>query len=576
VARSNPEPATLAIDRSDQVWLKSRAPAWLVPCSYALAMLEAASIILAAGLLAWILDQVIIQATAASALWPQLAGLLLAWVVRAMVAALRGRISAGASSRTRQALRDELFERVMAAGPLYRGPRGSGQLSTSLIEQVDLLDPYYSRYLPQSASALVIPGLILVAVFATHWLAGLLLLITAPLIPGFMILIGLGAAEVSGRQQQALGRLSGLFFDRLQGLDTIKRHGAEQRELARMQSFSEQFRSRTMQVLRVAFLSSAVLEFFSAVAIATLAIYIGLGLLGMISFAGADALTLFSGLFILVLAPEFFNPLRTLASHWHDRAGALASAQQLREVLQAPVARAEPRRPSRRVPNTACDIRVEDLHKRFAGRRPVLTALNLTISAGEKLLISGPSGCGKSTLLGLLAGFAEADQGRIRIDGIDLQDFSRAQLAELRGYMGQRPLLLADTLEHNIRFGDARADHEALSRAVDLSGVSSFLERLPLGLATPLGESSHGISGGQARRVALARVLLKSRPILLLDEPTASLDECSESAFWAALDRALQQHAMTVVCASHSPRAADWADREVSLRHGRIEGPQHG
>ena len=546
-----------------------------MPSSFALAVLEALSVVAQAGLLAWILSGVIVGGMALQSLILPLAGLLLTWSIRAAVVSLRSHLSAGASSRTRRRLRHELFARLTAAGPLYRGPRGTGQLTTGLIEQVDLLDPYYSRYLPQSSVALMVPAAILIAVFATDWLAGALLLLAAPLIPGFMIIIGMGAEQISRRQQDALGRLSGLFFDRLQGLDTLRRFGAETRELDRMRSFSEQFRERTMQVLRVAFLSSAVLEFFSAVAIATLAIYIGLGLLGMIDFAGADSLTLFKGLFILVLAPEFFNPLRTLATFWHDRAGALAAAQSLRELLQAPAARTEPSFPAEQVPNQPCSVRVMELHKQFAGRRAVLNGLALEARPGERLLISGPSGCGKSTLLSLLAGFGEPDAGVIEINNTPLAHFTLAQLANLRGYLGQKPLLFPGTIEDNIRYGDEQADEADLQQALDLSGITEFLDQLPQGLQTPLGEDGHGISGGQARRLALARALLRPRPLLLLDEPTASLDPDTEQAFWRALDQVVQQRPMTMICASHSPLAAEWADRVLSLQDGQLR-ESHG
>lgn len=546
-----------------------------MPSSFALAIVEALAVIAVAGLLAWILDQLIVHGAATAALTAPLLGLLLAWLLRACVVAVRSHWTAQASSRVRQDLRRQLFARLAEAGPLYRGPRGSGHLSTGLIEQVDLLDPYYSRYLPQTASALMVPGLILITVFLSDWLAGALLLLAAPLIPGFMIIIGMGAEQISRRQQEALGRLSGLFFDRLQGLDTLKRFGAEERELARMSSFSEQFRERTMQVLRVAFLSSAVLEFFSAVAIASLAIYIGFGLLGMISFAGADTMTLFKGLFILILAPEFFNPLRTLATHWHDRASALASAAVVRELLEAPAARKEPEHAADHIPNAPSALHIHALHKGFPGRASVLQGIELAVKPGEKLVISGPSGCGKSTLLALIAGFSEPDQGQILIDGVDIRRFSRTQLAAIRAYLGQRPLLIAETLETNIRYGDQQADQQALRKALDLSGVSAFLERLPAGLATRLGESGHGISGGQARRVGLARVLLKNRPLLLLDEPTSSLDGETEQAFWQAMDGVLKQQPMTVVCASHSAAAKAWADRVVELSQGRIEEVGH-
>lgn len=542
-----------------------------MPSSFVLAALEALTVVTQAALLAWILAGVIVDSVPLDSLSPALGALLGTWLLRAAVVSYRSRLTATASSQVRRTLRDELFVALTAAGPLYRGPRGTGQLGIGLIEQVDLLDPFYSRYLPQSATALLVPGAILVAAFLTDWLAGALLLLAAPLIPGFMIIIGMGAEQISRRQQDALGRLSGLFHDRLQGLDTLRRFGAEEREIGRMASFSEQFRERTMQVLRVAFLSSAVLEFFSAVAIATLAIYIGLGLLGMIEFAGAPDLTLFKGLFILILAPEFFTPLRTLAVHWHDRAGALAAAQALRELLKAPPARTEPERPAARLPRGPCEIRVCDLHKRFPDRATVIRGLDLRVSPGEKVVISGPSGCGKSTLLALLAGFGEPDRGEILIDGIDLVRFTRSQLASIRAYLGQRPLLFPTDIAANIRFPDPSADDQSLARAVRLSGLDGMISQLPDGLATPLGQDGLGVSGGQARRIALARVLLSPRPVLFLDEPTASLDADTEERLWQGLDSALSEQPMTVVCASHSALAAQWADRVLELRNGRLE-----
>jgi len=304
-------------------------------------------------LLAWVIAAAVIDARDLAALWLPLLGLLAVFTARALLGGLRGTLTARASGEVRQQLRSELFARMLDAGPLLKGRLGTGSLTTVLVEQVESLDPHYSRFLPQMATVTVVPAAILVAVFWANWLAGALLLITAPLIPAFMILIGMGAQQVVRDQQQALGRLSGLFFDRLRGLDTLRRFGAEQRESRRIATFAEDFRARTMRVLRVAFLSSAVLEFFSAIAIATLAIYIGLGLLGFIELGPAESLTLFSGLFILLLAPEFYNPLRTLAQHWHDRAGALAAAEGIREVLAAPPARPEPARPAAEIPTRA-------------------------------------------------------------------------------------------------------------------------------------------------------------------------------------------------------------------------------
>ncbi|MFU8897110.1 MAG: thiol reductant ABC exporter subunit CydD [Gammaproteobacteria bacterium] len=554
-------------------WLKSRAPAWLAPASLALAVVEALCVLGQALLLAWLIAAAIIDGADLVALrWP-LAGLLAVLALRALVGGLRGSLSAQASGAVRQQLRSELFSRMVDAGPLLKGRLGTGALTTVLVEQTETLDPYYARFLPQMATVKVVPLAILGAVFWANWLAGVLLLLSAPLIPVFMILIGMGAQQVSRDQQQAMARLSGLFFDRLQGMDTLRRFGAEQRESRRIAAFAEDFRRRTMQVLRVAFLSSAVLEFFSAIAIATLAVYIGLGLLGYIQLGPTDSLTLFSGLFILLLAPEFYNPLRTLAQHWHDRAGALAAAAGIREVLATPPARPEPAQPAAGLPARACTVEVRGVQLALAGRNALFTDLELHVAAGEKLVIAGASGSGKSTLLALVGGFLQADAGDILLGGTPVAALTRAQLSQVRAYLGQQPFLAAASIRDNILLGAVASD-EALARAVTLAGLDEFLHTLPEGLATRLGQDGLGVSGGQARRIALARVLLTPRPLLLLDEPTASLDAATEQRFWDDLDRALAAQPMTVICASHSALALRWADRTLRLQDGRLR--EHG
>nr|WP_276611038.1 thiol reductant ABC exporter subunit CydD [Wenzhouxiangella sp. XN24] len=541
----------------------------MAPASFGLATAEAFCVLAQAGLLAWIIAAAVVDARELAALQLPLIGLLAVFALRSLVGGVRGVLTARASGEVRQQLRSELFVRMLDAGPLLKGRLGTGSLTTVLIEQVESLDPHYARFMPQMATVTVVPVAILVAVFWANWLAGALLLLSAPLIPAFMILIGMGAQQVVRAQQQALGRLSGLFFDRLRGLDTIRRFGAEQRESARIAAFAEDFRARTMRVLRVAFLSSAVLEYFSAIAIATLAIYIGMGLLGFITLGPAETLTLFSGLFILLLAPEFYNPLRTLAQHWHDRAGALAAAEGIREVLAAPVARPEPARPAEAIPTQACPVHIREVHIALPGRPALFTGLDLDVPAGQKLVIAGASGSGKSTLLSIVGGFVQPDAGEILLGKTPLAALTRTQLSRVRAYLGQQPFLYAASIRDNILLGHP-ADDAALRRAVALAGLERFLATLPAGLDTLLGQDGLGVSGGQARRIALARVLLAPRPLLLLDEPTASLDADTEQQFWADLDRALAAGPMTVICASHSALALRWADRALLLADGAL------
>ncbi len=522
-----------------------------------------------AGLAAWILSSAMLDGAA----WATLATffwiLLAVYGLRALLVGLRGRLVARASGAARQALRAALFARMVDAGPALRGRRGTGALGTVLVEQVEALDPYFARFLPQLVTVRVVPVAILVAVAWADWLAGALLLLSAPLIPVFMVLVGWGAEQVSRQQQASLARLGGIFHDRLRGLDTLRRFGAEARETARIAEFAEDFRARTMQVLRVAFLSSAVLEFFSSVAIAVLATYIGLGLLGFIQLGPAESLTLFTGLFVLLLAPEFYNPLRTLAQHWHDRAAALAATGGILEVMRAPPARREPAAPAGRLPASACAVHADRLVLVPRGRPPLFDGLSLSARPGEKLVITGPSGSGKSTLLALLGGFAAPDGGTIVLGDVPVADMTRTQLSQVRAWLGQQPLLHAASIRDNLLLGEEAGAAE-LERAIRLAGLTEFLAGLPAGLDTRLGQDGLGVSGGQARRIALARVLLRPRPLLLLDEPTASLDALAEARFWTDLGRALAERPMTVICASHSRQALAWADRALALEGGRL------
>jgi ATP-binding cassette, subfamily C, bacterial CydD len=306
------------------------------------------------------------------------------------------------------------------------------------------------------------------------------------------------------------------------------------------------------------------------VAIASLAIYIGLGLLGYIELGPTDRLSLASGLFILLLAPEFFNPLRTLAQHWHDRADGLAGAESLIGLLDTAPARPPAPEPDPRQPRFPCMVTVEQLDFAWPGRAALFEQLNLEVRAGERLLIQGPSGCGKSTLISLLGGFMAPAAGRILLDSIDLAELDQAGLSRARSWLGQKPVLLAGSVAENIALGRDEIDQHRIEQLAEMASVSRFTKRLADGLDSPVGEDGRGFSGGQAQRIALARCLAVPTPLLLLDEPTASLDPVSEALIWQAISQAAQAHSMTVICASHSALAEGWATRIVRLEHGQL------
>ncbi|MEY6433919.1 thiol reductant ABC exporter subunit CydD [Thioalkalicoccus limnaeus] len=516
-----------------------------------------------AGLIAFILDRAIGDGIAPAALGGAFAGLAAVMIARALLGWVRETLGQAAALRIQGRLRDHCYDHLARLGPVRLADRPAGELAAAVVEQIEAVGAYYARYRPQRLIAVLVPVGILLATLTQDWLAALILLFAAPLIPLFMMLIGFGAEQISQAQQATLARLGGHFLDRLQGLTTLRLHNAEHRVVAEVRRAADGYRVGTMKVLRVAFLSAAVLEFFSAVAIALLAIYIGFGLLGFLTWRPATDLTLFSGLFILLMAPDFFQPIRQLAQHYHDRAGALGAAQVLLPWLHRPAPPLNPSRPSRPA-GPGVRVRFDHVGVRFdGGTRIALDDLSLVIEPGERLVLVGPSGAGKSTILHLLAGFVEPDRGAVSIDG------TAPDPARQVAWVGQRPYLFPATLADNIRLAALAAPPEAVAAAAKAAGVMGFATSLPHGLDTPIGERGFGLSGGEAQRVALARAALKQAPLWLLDEPTAGLDAETEAEVIAALMQAAPTGA-TILIASHHPPLRAWADRVVEVRDGRV------
>ncbi len=513
-------------------------------------------------------------------------------VVRCACTYLAQRWPAEGALRIQQRLRrtvlDTLF--VSHGTGMLMAPSNTQAAETAhtLLEQVDKLEPYYTRYMPRLVGTVLCPLLLLLVIFPTDWVPGVILLLTTPVIPFYMALIGKGAESVSRKQMTITRHLSTTLLDYLQGMQTIKALGAAARAEQTIADASYELSERTIAVQRIAFLSSAVLEFFSTFAIAILALYIGLSLLNYIHLGtNPTGMSLQTGLFVLLLAPSYFQPLRAYAAAYHDRVDALAAAAHIIALLEAAPQPLHTAQCQQRVQEVMHRIELCHVTLRYPGRTsPALSDITLHIDQGEKVALVGPSGAGKSSLLSILAGFVlplrpagrsqnavrcRSDQAHFGISEgeVYLNDRSLAESRPMHvSWVGQRPYLFPGTLAENIALGRPQASRQEIEAAASEARVMDFAATLSSGLDTTIGERGLGISGGEAQRVALARAFLNNAPFLLLDEPTAHLDADTEAALVETI-AALAQ-GKTLVLATHSPALLGLCERVLLLDEGRL------
>ncbi len=518
---------------------------------------------------AWLLSAVVHRVIFASGrladVLPWLWGMAGLFLLRALLMHLSERVAFAAAAGIKQSLRERLHAKLQRLGPLYLSGQRSGELATLLVDGVEALEGYYARYLPAMSLAVTVPLAILVFVLPVDGRSALAMIVTAPLIPFFMVLIGRGTERLNRQQWQKLTRLAARFLDTLQGLVTLKLFNATQREARVLGQLSENYREATMRVLRVAFLSSLALEFFATVSIALIAVLLGFGLLfGQVEFRAA--------FFVLLLAPEFYLPLRSLGTHYHARMEAVAAVEKMQQLLDE----AEPRLAEGSIdfsPPPAIALRVENLHFRY-GDRPALNGLDFELAAGERLAVVGPSGAGKSTLLQLLLGFIPPDEGRIRVQDaregwVDLQRLDPAGWHRHIAWLPQQPRLFSGSIADNLLLGLQREVGEGeLWTALEQAQAREFVEALPQGLRTPVGEAGHGLSGGQRQRLALARAFLRDARLLIFDELAAHLDRDNRQAIQSALQRLAQGRSLILV--AHRLATVRQADRILVLDQGRV------
>lgn len=497
--------------------------------------------------------------------------LLLAAVAvgRSVVAWLTELAAHRAAAAVKSELRGRLLDRAAVLGPGWLSGQRTGSLVTLVTRGVDALDDYFSRYLPQLGLAVVVPVAVLARIVTEDCVSAAIIVGTLPLIPLFMMLIGWATQSRMDRQWRLLSRLSGHFLDVVAGLPTLKVFGRAKAQAESIRRITGEYRQATLRTLRIAFLSSFALELLATLSVALVAVTIGMRLVH-------GDMDLYIGLVILVLAPEAYLPLRQVGAQYHAAAEGLAAAEEIFAVLENPL----PVSGSGAVPPAGA-VAFEGVTVRYPGRSSdAVNGVSFGVAPGETVALVGPSGVGKSTLLDVLLGFVRPTDGRVRIGGAELGALDLEQWRSRVAWVPQRPHLYAGTIAENVRLARPDADDTAVRQALRDAGALEFVDALPEGAGTVLGEDGAGLSAGQRQRLALARAFLADRPVLLLDEPTAALDGATEAEVVAAVRRLAVGR--TVLLVVHRPALLEVADRVVRLREapecrgeaGPAEGPR--
>jgi ATP-binding cassette subfamily C protein CydD len=529
-----------------------------------LSLLTALSIVLQNGLIASIINGAFLAHQPLTQLLGALFILLAVLVLRAAIIWGNEVATNVVSGRVKSELRQRLFTRIFRLGPLYTRRENSAEISNTATDGVEALDAYFTRFFPQVCATAVIPTIILLVVFRFDFLSGIVLLVTWPILPFFMILIGKQANAMTARRWSLLNQLSAHFLDVLQGLTTLKLFGRSRVQEETIRHISERYGDTTMKVLRVAFLSSLVMEMGATISNAIIAVEIGLRLLyGDIPFQPA--------FFILLLTPEFYLPLRSLGSQFHASIESAAGAERIFDILETPLSGDEEKR--NELPTKVETLTLQDVHYTYPTederKQEVLAGVSFQLSVGQKVALVGPSGAGKTTIAHLLLRFMEPSQGTIALNGRPISDLSPQDWRRLVAWQPQNPYVFNTSIAENIRLGNAQATMEQVIEAARNADLHEFIIGLPDGYDTVIGERGARLSGGQVQRLSLARVFLKNAPILILDEATSTLDAESEATVLQMIDRVLPGRIVLII--AHRMHTISSADRIIVLQDGSIE-----
>ena len=526
-----------------QQWLKQQH-SLIQPSIRSLRLIASLSgliIVLQAFLIAHLLSSIIIDKKTLDDLWPPLISLPPLFALRYYLSYQAEQLTFKAGSAIKQSIREKLLQKLARLGPVALANEESGSVSTTIIDGVESLDAYFVKFLPTVIIMSMVPLIIWIVVIPSDWLSATVLMVTAPLTPLFMMLVGKHAERLNQQQWNKLARMGGHFLSAIQNLTTLKRFGASKREIENIGRIADEFRRSTMGVLRIAFLTSAILEFFAALSIALVAVFIGFRLLeGHMSF--------FYGFFVLLLIPEFYLPLRQFGVQSHARMEANSAAEHIIRLLDL-------KEPASFDVTHETAIKFDQMSYRYNDKSAAINRLSLSISNGEKIAITGKSGSGKSTLLSLLLGFISPSEGKLSTP-------SRHEIA----WVPQKAKLFYGSIAENVAMSQTLSDNDI--KCALRAAQADFILALPHGIHTHVEEGGRNFSGGQTQRIALARALAKRAPILLLDEPTAHLDDESEAAITSALNNL--SHEITTITIAHRLSTLQKADRIIVLEKGQI------